>query len=735
MSRPRPALLVAAALVQVAFLAWFLAEPLLNVVAGGGRGVSRLTLLLRTFPHVVPGVRLSDSSFGVALEGIRHVENLPGRLPILLAAGLIAASAMATGALILRGLGIGVGIGRVGGLALSYGLGASVLGVATLGLGRLGWLGPGIIRGALAAPILGWAAVAIARRGLDRSPPMGRDPGGAAVGRAFLPASDRIGPAGRPAPPPALPSSPGARSFSTPPSGRWPAWTRAGFAAVTVPFVLLMVLGAMLPTIEFDATEYHLQGPKEYYQAGRIGFLPHNVYASMPFGVEMLHLLGMEVLGDWWSGALVGQVLIALFAPATAAVVALAAGRLGGPRAAWVAGVVYLTTPWVSRLAVNPFVEGPLCFYHAALIWVATRDEPADRPGRLGLLAGLLAGGAMAIKYPGVISAVIPFGLWAVARARGGDGWRVAAGYALGVALIVGPWLAKNMADTGNPVYPLAFGVFGGRDWDPAREARWNAVHGPRPVALAPLRDSVVEVLGRSDWQTPLLALLAPLTWLDRASRRRGRWLWAYAAYLFLAWWLLTHRLDRFWMPILAPLSILAGLGSVHLGARWLGAILAAGIGLNAMLCGTDLVGSTDWTVDLGKLRAEVPARVNAAMARMDAALPPGARVLLIGQAGVFHLDRPVVYNTVFNRDLFEGIARGRTPDEVRAGLARLGVDYVYVDWSEIDRYRSPGNYGFTDFETPEVFAALVEAAVLGPPLKLGAKQEAYRVLRSAVGG
>ena len=27
----------------------------------------------------------------------------------------------------------------------------------------------------------------------------------------------------------------------------------------------------------------------------------------MPFGVEMLHLIGMEVVDDWWLGALVGQ--------------------------------------------------------------------------------------------------------------------------------------------------------------------------------------------------------------------------------------------------------------------------------------------------------------------------------------------------------------------------------------------------------------------------------------------
>ena len=69
---------------------------------------------------------------------------------------------------------------------------------------------------------------------------------------------------------------------------------------------VIMGLGAMLPTVDFDAIEYHLQGPKEYYRAGRIAFLPHNVYTSMPFSIEMLHLLGMEVVGDWWLGALVG---------------------------------------------------------------------------------------------------------------------------------------------------------------------------------------------------------------------------------------------------------------------------------------------------------------------------------------------------------------------------------------------------------------------------------------------
>ncbi len=52
----------------------------------------------------------------------------------------------------------------------------------------------------------------------------------------------------------------------------------------------------------------------------------------------------------------------------------------------------------------------------------------------------------------------------------------------------------------------------------------------------------------------------------------------------------------------------------------------------------------------------------------------------------------------------------------------------MYVDWSEIDRYRSPGNYGFTAFVTPERFAGWVASRVLDPPAQLGPRQELYRV-------
>ena len=86
------------------------------------------------------------------------------------------------------------------------------------------------------------------------------------------------------------------------------------------------------------------------------------------------------------------------------------------------------------------------------------------------------------------------------------------------------PWLVKNVIDTGNPVYPLGYRVFRGRDWDDAMQAKWQNVHGPKPITWRELADSIVDVAGRSDWQSPLYVALAPLACCGARPRGwRGR--------------------------------------------------------------------------------------------------------------------------------------------------------------------------------------------------------------------
>ena len=70
-------------------------------------------------------------------------------------------------------------------------------------------------------------------------------------------------------------------------------WVYVLCGVLIVPPVAFVLLAAVLPPADFDVREYHLQVPKEWLQAGRIEFLPHNVYGNMPLGAEMQALLAM----------------------------------------------------------------------------------------------------------------------------------------------------------------------------------------------------------------------------------------------------------------------------------------------------------------------------------------------------------------------------------------------------------------------------------------------------------
>ncbi len=675
--------LIILALLELAWLGWWLAEPLPNAPSPRG-AITRGFLLLDSVPGLIPGVTFQDSLLGRGLGEMSHVQNLPQRLPIVAAAALIALAAMGLGDWILRRLKFaetgGIGLR----LALDYGLGTAVLGIAALILGRLGLLYPLIFQ-------VGLAVAAVA----------------GVIGSRFWTWEWRRPRIDSPA---------------------------AVAALVVAPFVIMMLLGSMLPAIDFDVLEYHLQGPKEYFQSGRISFLPHNVYTNMPFGVEMLHLIGMELMADWWWGALVGQLLVALFGVFAAILIAGTAARLATPWAGCLAAIVYLTTPWIYRLGVIAYVEGPLCYFMAALLWVLVRgwnDEEITR-GRFWGLLGLLAGGATACKYTAVLPATIPWGVLSLVDAWRRRSSRPVLAYVLGWSVVMAPWMAKNLIDAGNPVYPLACEVFGGRDWTEAREAQWSRAHGPKPITAAHLKHSVLEVIGRSDWQSPLYLAFAPLALLNRRTRSAALWLAFFLAYGFATWWLLTHRLDRFWLPMLPAAAVMAGLGadwSNSLAWRIVrGGVLALAIATTLVYSSTALAGLNEWTGDLTFLRRDVPRRLNAPLAAVDEHLPADAKILLVGQAAVFHVEHPILYNTVFNPEIIETLASGRSPEEFQGVLHERGITHIYVDWKEIRRHRDPAGYGFTDFVTPGRFSAWVAAGVLGPPTAAGVEQDLYAV-------
>ena len=551
-------------------------------------------------------------------------------------------------------------------------------------------------------------------------------------------------------------------------SRQWRRQWRRQWLWLIVPPAMILLLGGMLPPAHFDVLEYHLQAPKEFFQQGHIGFLPHNVYANMPLGSEMFALLGMAVTGDWFLGGLVGKLLIASTGLIAAAGAYCVGKRLDGPVAGWLAAVLTLNTPWLIDVATAGLAEAPLAMYLIAgvLVLLIARDDSAGsvhwRTASGTLVVGYLAGCAAGCKYPAVVFVALPMLFWVTMRS--GPGWharlRGASLFLLAAVVGGGIWYAKNLWLSGNPFYPLANELFGGASvgWTEAADAQWDAVHRPGTFSLASLAADLRRVLIGSPWLGPLLMPLAGLgvvraaicwwgaSWASSvegspsreianrscAEGRRpsaalilgGYWL------LWIAlWWLLTHRIDRFWVPTIPLLGVLGGcawqlfeqrmwrvgiIGLLTLGCCW---------SWLAMACPAP-GRYPRYFLPIAQARVD-PRRVDPWHLHFNRHRPAG-KLLLVGEAAVYDLDVPLLYSTCFDHGLLAAAFRDRSAAETAQMLENWGVSHVLVDWGEIGRYRD--SYGFPPWITRELFDRLVEAGVLQPLPKIeGSPARAYR--------
>jgi len=681
--------LIAACSGLVAYLAAFLFLPLMPDATDETRAPRIVYLMV--------SLLRPDDLVNRWFEGLSW-QSVAERGQVLLYAAGVLGVGMAAGWICLRLLRVDRAVTQLEMVVLSLGVGLNLVSLFTLAMGLAGLLVPGLFAGTGVA-ICGAAAAIRIRMGCQS----GNHP---AVGSKAEPLA--------------------ASSWLDRPQWLW----------ALAPFVVALVLAAMLPPLDFDVREYHLQAPKEFLQAGRVSFLPHNVYANMPLGAEMLALAAMVVSGDWWVGALAGKTVIALFTPLTALTLYAAGRRFATPAAGIVAAIIYVSIPWVASVSTAGLIEGAFAYYlfaafFAVLLWRQLRmsdSAPVDREDRrtqLGVLlvAGFLAGAAAATKYPAVVYCVLPLTAlvavmsYRLGGRRLGDTSKRVAIFVVAVMVGCGLWYTKNAVLTGNPTYPLLYRVFGGATRTPEKEAQWQRAHSPPNYQPADLATRVWNLTMASELISPLVMPLALLALVPRGLRRLVWLLAGYVAFIFSVWWLMTHRLDRFLVPIWPLAALLAGIGATWTSAAPWRAVLvsfvAIGLWFDFVLIAGGPTGDNRYLMPYAAYQPEYSRNITINQrAKRDERYKT---VLLVGGAEPFDAEVPVIYNTVFDDSIFEQLVRGRTPSEVRDALEQRGISHILVSWPEINRYRSPGNYGFTDFVQPEVFDELVAAKVLEP--------------------
>ena len=486
------------------------------------------------------------------------------------------------------------------------------------------------------------------------------------------------------------------------------AAARARRLTAVAGYGLGMLAGAPLwlaPPYFYDALVYHIGLPWSWLVNGSFATVPHNLFSHFPLAAQTVFLLPVAAgcpeaaAGLHWVTFVVALVELVRLAE-----------RLGAGRYRWAAPALLVAcwhATWVAGVAAPDHLV-----VLAVLVMIDALVFPAGSARARTVSLGLGAGLAIGVKC----TAVIPVAAVLTSDCIGSA--LVVAG-AAGVGLAASSfWWIRNLASTGNPVFPLLWSVLGGGGWLPRDNDRYLAVvregiagFGSVPHGLAHL---VVPPAGLGWWAVASLPLVVfAMSGTDAAANRRRRL--GLAGALALAGWLATSQTTRYVLPLAAIVAALAAAGLGLLGrrpARWAGALLLATIlhgfaGFASFVLVT-LGSGPMWAGKVSREEWRHSVTVNdplPAYRRCDALLPTEARILVIGEGRAWGCPRPHHVSSPYDRQLVQAyVEEAPSAADAVERLRSAGFTHLLINWGEVGRLGGP-DFRVLRWETPDAGA------------------------------
>ena len=327
---------------------------------------------------------------------------------------------------------------------------------------------------------------------------------------------------------------------------------------------------ALTPPFSWDAQVYHLLIPKRLIANKGFCFLPFNVYSNMPYAMDLFYLLAMAAADD----AAANLTHFALGVLVCISLIAISR-RYFTPLAGIIAALLFVCHPMVIYEYGVAFIDVGLALF---CLWTAASLLEWRRTGCIGylILSGVFAGMGMGSKYTMIAGAaaaiIILLGL-SFRRLQ------LILYFMIPAGLLIIPWLIKNYYYTGNPVYPLMYHIFGGREWS-AQQAAW-VVDWQRSIGigrsfldclLLPFRifmmsDMQKGYAGFAGTLYPYILILLPSALFIKKNRKSALLLFVFFA-VFFAVWAMGAQQVRFLIPALPLLALCSAAGAVSLKKR-----------------------------------------------------------------------------------------------------------------------------------------------------------------------
>ncbi|HUF18196.1 MAG TPA: glycosyltransferase family 39 protein [Thermoanaerobaculia bacterium] len=335
--------------------------------------------------------------------------------------------------------------------------------------------------------------------------------------------------------------------------------------------VALNLAWAVAPEIQFDALNYHLHVPASWASAGGAVDLlyTHSYLAGF---METLYALAM-VLSNQTAAELVPFAMGLV----TAGCVFVLADRLGGPRAAIWAALLFYSVPLIVWSSGTTDVELTLGAFIGVLLLSMMRWRESGRTGWL-YLAAILIGAGVATKPTMALAVPVFAGLLLLFIVRA-DTFLPQLRTVLFVVLVAlavsVPWYLLRAHYTGNPFYPVL------NEWFPVH----RYVHEDLPplgggvriplAASTLIRFPFVFTFDTVEFSEsgvtsggvgPYLLLAIPALALFRRGPFDGKIL-SMTALTYVAIWTVSFSYARFFVPII-PVLVALGVASVMVVTR-----------------------------------------------------------------------------------------------------------------------------------------------------------------------
>nr|NJM03067.1 phospholipid carrier-dependent glycosyltransferase [Desulfobacula sp.] len=215
---------------------------------------------------------------------------------------------------------------------------------------------------------------------------------------------------------------------------------------------------ASVPPVNRDALTHHLFIPKLYLRHGGVYEIPHLIVSYYPMNLDLLYLIPLYFKND-----IIPTFIHFSFALITAAMIYQYVARRINRTYALFGALLFLSLPVIVRLSSTAYVDlGLICFLFASLLYLFDWVESGFKLKYL-ILSGVWCGLAVGTKYNGLIGLFLLslFIVFVYARYHTGQNRYAVkaigycAAFVVTAMIVFSPWMVRNIAWTGNPVYPL----------------------------------------------------------------------------------------------------------------------------------------------------------------------------------------------------------------------------------------------------------------------------------------